>query len=282
MRQLITVLTLACVLSTVHSIQICAFNIKSFGDSKMSNATIANIIVNIVQRYDIILIQEVRDENLSAVKALMNKLNSPSAHIYSYIASDPLGRSSYKERYLFIYRNTMVSVTNSYLYDDGSEDSGHDIFSREPFLVKFSSPYSAVHDFVIMPQHTSPSLAIKEIDALYDVFFDARRKLGTDNMLIMGDLNAACSYVKPADWADIRLRKDSQFQWLIPDSADTTTNIATKCAYDRIIAVGSEMKNAVIDGSTAIYNFGKVFNLNNEMTLAVSDHYPVEVSLRAA
>uniref|UniRef100_UPI00398E83AA deoxyribonuclease-1 n=1 Tax=Pristiophorus japonicus TaxID=55135 RepID=UPI00398E83AA len=282
MYQLITVLTLACALSTVSSIQICAFNIKTFGDSKMSNATIANIIVNIIQRYDIVLIQEVRDADLSAVKVLMNKLNSPSEHPYLYIASPPLGRSSYKERYLFIYRKSVVSVANSYLYDDGSENTAQDIFNREPFIVEFSSPYSAVRDFVIMPQHTSPSSAVEEIDALYDVFLDVRKKLGTDNILIMGDLNADCSYVKTTDWPHIRLRNDGQFQWLIPDSADTTTTITTKCAYDRIIVVGSEMKNAVIEGSAAIYNFSKAFNLNDKMTRAVSDHYPVEVRLRAA
>ncbi|GCB70666.1 hypothetical protein scyTo_0005745 [Scyliorhinus torazame] len=282
MHQLITALTLACLLSAVYSIQICAFNIRTFGDKKMSNATIANIIVHLIERYDIILIQEVRDADMSAVKILMNKLQSSSAQTYSYIASEPLGRSSYKERYLFIYRNSAVSVVNSYLYNDDSKNTGQDIFNREPFLVKFYSRYSVIHEFVIMPMHTSPSAAVKEIDALYDVFLDAKKKLGTDNMLIMGDLNADCSYVKPTDWPHIRLRKDTQFQWLIPDTADTTTTISTKCAYDRIVAVGSELKNAVIDESAAIYNFTRVLNLSNKMTLAVSDHYPVEVRLRAA
>ncbi|XP_048407857.1 deoxyribonuclease-1 [Stegostoma tigrinum] len=282
MNQLITVLILACALNTVNSVKISAFNIKTFGDSKMLNATIANIIVNLVRRYDIILIQEVRDADLSAVRTLMNKLNSSSKQTYSYTVSDPLGHSTYKERYLFVYRNSVVSVVNSYLYNDGSETTGHVIFSREPFLVKFSSRYSDIPDFIIMPQHTSPSSAVKEIDALYDVFLDARIRLGTDNMLIMGDLNADCSYVKPTDWAHIRLRKNSQFQWLIPDSADTTCAITTNCAYDRIIAVGSEMKNAVIDGSAGVYNFTKVFSLSIKMTLSVSDHYPVEVSLGTA
>nr|BAD73858.1 deoxyribonuclease I [Triakis scyllium] len=281
MHRLITALTLTCLMGAASSIHISAFNIRAFGDSKMSHPTITNIIVNLIQRYDIILIQEVRDADLSAVKILMNKLNSASAQAFSYITSVPLGHSSYKERYLFVYRNSVVSVVDNYLYSDAS-NTGQDTFNREPFLVKFSSPYSVIRDFVIMPMHTSPSVAVREIDALYDVFLDAKKKLGTDNMLIMGDLNADCSYVKPTDWAHIRLRKDRQFQWLIPDSADTSTTITTKCAYDRIIAVGSEMKNAIIDGSAAIYNFTSVLNLNNKMTAAVSDHYPVEVRLGAA
>lgn len=34
----------------------------------------------------------------------------------------------------------MVSVLGSYYYDDGCEPCGTDTFSREPFIVKFSSP----------------------------------------------------------------------------------------------------------------------------------------------
>lgn len=37
-------------------------------------------------------------------------------------------------------RSDMVSVLESYYYDDGCESCGTDTFSREPFIVKFSSP----------------------------------------------------------------------------------------------------------------------------------------------
>ncbi|XP_007891950.2 deoxyribonuclease-1 [Callorhinchus milii] len=281
MHHLLTVFALACGLSIAGSVRICAFNIRSFGDSKISNETISTVIVDIIKRYDIALIQEVRDENLSAVKLLMDKLNSATPNTYLYEVSDPLGRSTYKERYLFIYRKAVVSVTSSYHYDDGSEEMGTDIFSREPFVVEFSSPHSAVQDFAIIPQHTSPTEAVKEIDALYDVVLDVKKRLGIEDMLIIGDLNAGCSYVKQSDWAQIRLRGDGQFQWLIPDSADTTVG-HTECAYDRIIASGSAMKSAVIVETAVIYNFQEAFNLSDEMAQAVSDHYPVEVSLRAA
>lgn len=36
-------------------------------------------------------------------------------------------------------RSDMVSVLGSYYYDDGCEACGNDTFSREPFIVKFSS-----------------------------------------------------------------------------------------------------------------------------------------------
>lgn len=37
-------------------------------------------------------------------------------------------------------RSDLVSVLGSYYYDDGCEPCGNDTFSREPFIVKFSSP----------------------------------------------------------------------------------------------------------------------------------------------
>lgn len=52
------------------------------------------------------------------------------------------------------------------------------------------------------------------------------------NILFLGDFNADCSYVRPQDWPSIRLRTSDAFQWLIPDSADTTVSY-TDCAYDR-------------------------------------------------
>lgn len=52
------------------------------------------------------------------------------------------------------------------------------------------------------------------------------------DVMLMGDFNADCSYVTSSQWSSIRLRTSSTFQWLIPDSADTTAT-STNCAYDR-------------------------------------------------
>lgn len=38
----------------------------------------------------------------------------------------------------------------------------------------------AVRDFALIPQHTSPEVAVKEIDALHDVVLDTRQRLNTN------------------------------------------------------------------------------------------------------
>ncbi|XP_026019400.1 deoxyribonuclease-1-like [Astatotilapia calliptera] len=132
----------------------------------------------------------------------------------------------------FLHREALVSVAKSYTYDDGPEETGQDAFSREPFVVMFSSKHTAVRDFTLIPQHTSPESAVRELNALYDVVADVRARWNNDDIVLLGDFNAGCSYVSGSDWQQIRIFTDKTFHWLITDAADTTVS-QTVCPYDR-------------------------------------------------
>ncbi|KAF6123970.1 deoxyribonuclease 1 [Phyllostomus discolor] len=274
-------LTLAGVLHTALPLRVAAFNIQSFGETKMSNATLSSYIVQILSRYDIVLVQEVRDLHLTAVGKLLDRLNQDNPNTYHYVVSEPLGRNSYKERYLFLFRPDQVTVLDSYQYDDGCESCGNDTFSREPAVVKFSSPLTEVKEFAIIPLHAAPLDAVAEINALYDVYLDVRQKWDMEDVMLMGDFNAGCSYVTPSHWASIRLRTIPTFQWLIPDTADTTVT-PTHCAYDRIVVTGTLLQRAVVPSSAAPFDFQAAYGLSNQTAQAISDHYPVEVTLKRA
>uniref|UniRef100_A0A8B9TUI7 Deoxyribonuclease 1 like 2 n=1 Tax=Anas platyrhynchos TaxID=8839 RepID=A0A8B9TUI7_ANAPL len=59
------------------TLRIGAFNIQVFGDSKMSDeAPLPSLLSpQVLRRYDVVLVQEVRDSDLSAVTELMEQLN---------------------------------------------------------------------------------------------------------------------------------------------------------------------------------------------------------------
>ncbi|XP_059271618.1 LOW QUALITY PROTEIN: deoxyribonuclease-1-like 2 [Mustela nigripes] len=278
------------------ALRIGAFNIQSFGDSKVTDPACGSIIAQILAGYDITLVQEVRDPDLSAVSALMEQINSVSRHKYSFVSSEPLGRDQYKEMYLFVYRKDAVSVVDTYQYPDPE-----DAFSREPFVVKFSAPGSgeapsspgnpaprpaspvppaAAGELVLIPLHAAPHRAVAEIDALYDVYLDVIDKWGTDDLLFLGDFNADCNYVRERDWPSVRLRSSEVFKWLIPDSADTTVG-NSDCAYDRIVACGAHLRRSLKPQSAAVHNFQEEFGLDQAQALAISDHFPVEVTLKS-
>ncbi|XP_060028536.1 transcription factor E4F1 isoform X8 [Erinaceus europaeus] len=256
-------------------LRIGAFNIQSFSDNKVSNPTCSDVIPQILAGYDIVLVQEVRDPDLSAVTQLMEQLNSASEQAFGFLSSEPLGRDHYKEMYLFVYRKDTVSVVDTYQYPDPQ-----DAFSREPFVVKFSTPSSAAQELVLVPLHAAPHQAVAEIDALYDVYLDLIDKWGTDDLVFLGDFNADCSYVRPHDWAAIRLRTSEVFKWLIPDSADTTVG-NSDCAYDRIVVSGAHLRRSLKAQSAGVRNFQEEFGLDQAQALAISDHFPVEVTFKS-
>ncbi|KAK9535677.1 hypothetical protein VZT92_008047 [Zoarces viviparus] len=260
------------------SLRLGAFNIKTFGDTKSSNPTLMKIICKIVCRYDIILIQEVIDPKQDVTDRLMEAVKKKCPQ-YDCIYSEPLGATSYQERYLFLYRVPMVSVLRSYTYDDVPYGI-YSRFSRPPFIVEFSSTQTAVGNFVLIPQHTSPYDSVLQIDALYDVVTYVRNYWKTNNIVLLGDFNAGGDYVSSPRWNWIRLSKDPWFHWLITNDQETTVPRAGKTGhpYDRIV-VTDDMNNAVVPGSAGVFNFMLAFGLTEEQALAVSDHLVVEVRL---
>ncbi|XP_075180719.1 deoxyribonuclease-1-like 1 isoform X2 [Anomaloglossus baeobatrachus] len=259
----------------VWPFRICAFNGQHFGEKKAANHDILSVVVKIIHRCDIFLLQEVHDPKGIALSKLMAALNRQE-DVYSAVHSPPLGRKSYTEQYVFIYKSLKISVTDQYKYDD-DDPAAPDVFAREPYLVRFALKSKDLQDLVIIPQHTEPEKAGTELEALYDVFMDVRKRWRCKNIILMGDFNAGCKYLSKKKKKTLRLYTDPDFQWLIPDSTDTTVKESTVCPYDRIVVYGQEVTNLVKSSGT--YNFAEELQLTEEEALKVSDHYPVEMDL---
>uniref|UniRef100_A0A8C1J5M4 Deoxyribonuclease n=1 Tax=Cyprinus carpio TaxID=7962 RepID=A0A8C1J5M4_CYPCA len=259
------------------ALKICSFNIKSFGESKISKPRCS------ISRCDLMLVLEIKDAKGRAFDQLMTHLNSRSrtrANEFSSVISERLGRKSYKEQYAFIYRY-MLSVKSVYQYPD-AQTGDEDAFAREPFVVWFSSPKTEVRDFVIIPIHTAPEAAVKELDELFDVYLNVSQLWPSDNFIIMGDFNAACGYVPKRQWVNIRLRSETEFVWLTGDKLDTSVKTSTTCAYDRVVLRGEKMIEAVNPESVEVFNFKEEFGLTEQEALAVSDHFPLCITVNQA
>ncbi|XP_054640486.1 deoxyribonuclease 1 like 4, tandem duplicate 1 [Dunckerocampus dactyliophorus] len=261
--------------------KIASFNIQKFGRNKVSDPEILQILVQIIRRYDIIVILEVVDISGMSVQTLMDALNTSNvAHHYTLKISCRLGRSRYKEQFMFLYRDDLVDLVGSYQFDDQVTDSG-DVFARDPYILRFRCHNTVLKDLVMIPVHTKPQDSETELDELFDVFEHVKAKWRTDNVMILGDFNADGSYVSERDMQSIRIRCDKNFHWLIGDDVDTTASNTNAHTYDRIVVYGDDMFHAVVPNSARPFNFQKAFSLSNEQALKVSDHYPVEVELKS-
>uniref|UniRef100_A0A665UMK0 Deoxyribonuclease n=1 Tax=Echeneis naucrates TaxID=173247 RepID=A0A665UMK0_ECHNA len=258
-----------CALNVTSSLKICAFNIQSFGEAKANNKKVMGILLKVIYCMCTML----RVQSFTGLK------RAAMTNLFFFYVSERLGRNTYKEQYVYIYRSNVLTVKEQYQYhklEEGTRET--DAFSREPFIVRFHSPTTLLKDFVLIGQHTCPKTAMKEMDELYTVFNGIYKKW--KNVMILGDLNAGCSYVTMKGWRAVRLRSDPKFHWLIGDEQDTTVRQKTHCAYDRIIVHGREIIFSIVPGSAQPFNFKESFHLTEEEALEVSDHFPVEVDLK--
>uniref|UniRef100_A0A1A7WQV9 Deoxyribonuclease n=1 Tax=Iconisemion striatum TaxID=60296 RepID=A0A1A7WQV9_9TELE len=258
--------------------KVASFNGKNLGYQKVSSSTVSGHLTKIMSQYSVVVILEVVDKSGKAKDLLLQKLNKASEHKYEMIFSHSLGRSTYKEQFVCFYRPDEVTLEDQYQYED-NQAGDEDAFAREPFVLRFSCPNTAVKDLVLIPVHTKPEDSTKELDELYDVVMAVREKWNTDNIMLLGDFNADGRYLSQKKKKSIRISSEP-FYWLIDDSVDTTASNQNDNTYDRIVVYGQAMLDAIVPDSAKPFNFQKEFGLTDEEALSISDHYPVEVELQ--
>ncbi|KAM9361365.1 deoxyribonuclease-1-like [Symphorus nematophorus] len=256
--------------------KIAAFNVRNLGQSKVDNVNKRRILIKIVSRYSVVVMLEVLDQDGSAMKKFLTELNKFNRNTqYAMVCSKPLGRTSYREKFVFFYRKDEVRVMNSYQYREQEEE---DVLAREPFAVQFACPSTSVKKLVLIPVHTKPQDAEIELDALDDVVEAVRDKWRNDNIMILGDFNADGRYLSKKKKSKIRIYSPPYY-WLIDDDVDTTTSDDNDHTYDRIVVFGDEMYEAVVPNSAKPFDFQRAYRLTARTTEGISDHYPVEVEL---
>lgn len=107
--------------------------------------------------------------------------------------------------------------------------------SRDHFNISYFPSSTGVKEVALIPLHASPEFAVEEIHELVEVHKDVVERWGITNVIILGDLNADCNYVRASDWPNIALRSDKQYDWRTADDEDTTVS-TTDCAYDRYVS----------------------------------------------
>lgn len=247
-------------------ITIASFNVQIFGKTKSSKPKILAQLAAIIRKYDVVAVQEVKDKSGKAPVRLLHAINVISGPRYGMLLSERGGRQPddkrSQEQYAIFYRqDTITALPGDHLYDDSASDQ----FQREPYLVHLKVKGQPL-DFVLISIHTRPDSAVEEIAALHDVVRSVDKAFpGEQDVIVLGDFNAGCSYARPAQLDALAIR-GPEYTWVVPDSADT--NLAkSSCAYDRIVTHGSV-------GYAGQWGVDKAFTDKR-----VSDHWPVWLEL---
>ncbi|XP_004390669.2 deoxyribonuclease-1-like 1 [Trichechus manatus latirostris] len=262
--------------SGAEAFRICAFNAQRLTLTKVTREPVMDTLVRILARCDIMVLQEVVDSSGNAIPLLLRELNRyDDSGPYSSLSSPLLGRSTYMEKYVYIYRSHRTQVLESYVYSDQD-----DLFVREPFVARFTLPSKVLPSLALVPLHTTPKAVEKELNALYDVFLDASQRWQSEDVILLGDFNADCGSLTKKRLSELVLRTQDGFHWAIADGEDTTVRASTHCTYDRIVLHGGHCQGLL--RAAYAFDFPRSFQLSEEQALNISDHYPVEVELNRA
>ena len=263
---------LACIIFLAEcDYKIGAFNIQTFGKAKYSKEEIKNYLVNIVVDYDLILIQEIKDSSETTIFNFLSdcQVSKPT---FDMVVSPRLGRTSYKEQYAIIFDSAKLALQKDTVYENSN-----DLFARPPITVHFSTVKSSgdIPDFTVFGVHIDPDDVVQELDEFPAAYEYAIAEGYPAKGILMGDMNADCSYLSKKKYDSLKMVSDSRFLWLNQNELDTTVSLNTDCFYDRIVLCG-ELDPADFAGPTIDY-FDQVFAITNDIAKQVSDHYPVYV-----
>lgn len=256
----------------VDSIKVAAFNIQIFRQMKREKTQVMNVLVDSVREFDVVLVQEIRDSSETTAQIFLEAINAVDGPEYAYIRSERLGCTTRKEAYAYFYNTKTVQYIDGSVFVYPDTD---DVFEREPYVASFSS---GGFDVTLIGIHTKPDDADNGIGNL-TVVFDYVEGLGSErDIIVLGDFNADGSYFDE-DSTDNPLMA-SEYIWLVTNDLDTMTK--TDWTYDMMVMTDYTYSSEHIPDTVTFYHYYTIYGLNQTLTEAVSDHYPIYAEFNTA
>jgi DNA uptake protein ComE-like DNA-binding protein/endonuclease/exonuclease/phosphatase family metal-dependent hydrolase len=237
---------------------LASWNIRNISNKK----TDENLkkIASLVAQFDFLSVQEVRDVEV------MHRLKNILGPHWEVIISEQIGTEHHKERYAFMYRNTVISVVSKpeLLVDTC------DVFVREPFIGYFKA---GVFDFIVSTIHIVWGDSIlgrrAEIEKLDGLLKSLQKVAGAEkDLIICGDFN-----MPPVDvcWGI------DGWQALIQPPQKTV--VGDSSLYDNIWISAEHTGKSEWKGSAGCIEFDKLMyegpRGKHDAINQVSDHRPV-------
>jgi len=249
-------------------ITIASWNMKNFGLSKLSDSTRLIPIVEILQKYDLIALQEIKDKSFILIDSLLVHMDAGGKD-YSAISSLRLGRGTV-EQYVFIYDVAKIIPD---MYSIGYGHEPNNVFARPPFYLKFTA---GNFDFYLMTIHTDPDEVDTEIPALVHAYNKLQDETpDEDDIIVLGDFNGkspgtlAGSYCTMTEFSNMPG---------IVFAINEETNTKGGRAYDNIIY--NENYTSEATQADGVDVFWESYGLTVDEAFRISDHKPVWATFR--
>ncbi|WLD56753.1 endonuclease/exonuclease/phosphatase family protein [Salinispirillum sp. LH 10-3-1] len=258
-------------------VRLASWNIQNFG---WNNDKSLPAVARVAAKFDFLAIQEVM--NATAVESLAEQLERDTGESWQVMYSDRLGRRTYREKYAFLWRESVIQYDGqAVVYIDDADQ-----FARPPYSARFRIK-ATQHTFVASTVHITYGNRVAdrlpEIHALTRYWEWLREVYPEDQnrILLMGDFNLPPSHVGFAPLLAVA-------QPLITEGATTlgTRDGVFANLYDNIFVPHNTTLNITQSG---LLKFPQRLSLTTETYWSheaarahVSDHVPVYAMINGA
>ncbi len=251
------------------TIALGSFNIQVLGQSKLEKPKVMQVLAQVVRRFDVIAIQELRSKEQDIIPRFLELINADGSR-FDYIIGPRLGRTASKEQYVYLYDANRIEVLPGSVY---SAEDPEDHLHREPLVATFRvvSPHTVKpFTFTLINVHTDPDEVEWELNALDDVFVRVQQDhIREDDVIMLGDFNAD----------EYHLGQLGTLPGIGSAIAGQTTNTKGTESYDNIVF--DRRQTVEFTGRAGVINLREEYGLSMEDAMDVSDHLPVWATFNA-
>ena len=245
------------------TIRIATFNIQVFGTSKLQKTPVMQVLADVVRRFDLVAIQEVRSTDDTVVPQFITMINSTGVQ-YDFLVGPRLGRTNSKEQYAFLFNTARIEYDPTSVY---TVPDPQDLLHREPLVARFRPkgvPPNQAFTFNMVDIHTDPDETSTELDALASVFVGVQQNgTGEDDVILLGDMNVD----------EYHLGNLGRLPGIAHVVAGVPTNTRRDKTYDNIVF--DRRATVEYTGRWGVLDLMQEYSLTSAQALEVSDHMPV-------
>lgn len=260
-----------------------SWNIKEFGHTKQRLPESYFYIAEIMSRFDLIAVQEVKS-TLKDLDIVIRLLGDDWKYIINDVTEGPEGN---RERSAYIYDTTRIRFSGLageiIFWEELTKDMEVKQLKRTPFITGFEAGWK---EFAIINFHLHPGdddedteTRRQELELLLKTLEEKKKKghLWTDNLILSGDFNLYEGATK--DDSNVQMINDAGF-FEVQSLKGVKTNVSQTETYDRLFISSNDYfefgKNAAgIDKGSVFLLFDYVFKLGDEDIYQefMEDHY---------
>lgn len=243
---------------TDENLLVASWNIKEFGHTTQRLPEAYFYIAQILERFDLIAVQEIKS-TLVGLDRIMRLLGPDWRYLITDITGGTAGN---KERSGYIFNTKRVQMSGLAgeitLWKDITGDDALQQLQRTPYITGFRAAWKsfAMVNLHLQPDEDTASRAIraKEVRFLLDALERGRKRLWTENLILVGDMNlyhgkddATIAMIEDAGFGEVEALKGQD------------TNASQDQAYDRMFVTRNDYFR--IARNAQGHENGGVFNL---------------------